>query len=123
MTDRPAGQDVLHRLTPGPLPPPAWTWPDRPGVAGCVARPGVVAIAQAGGAALFVLRPTEDGAFTGDPETMLADTYGRLAAAAPASGRAAVARHGRTRPGGEPVPSDDRVIRIQPPSGGGESRT
>jgi glucose/arabinose dehydrogenase len=122
VTDRPAGQDVLHRLTPGPLPPPAWTWPDRPGVGGCMARPGVVAIAQAGGAALFVLRPTEEGAFTGDPETLLVDTYGRLAAAAPASdGLLWIGTVNKA--GGEPVPSDDRVIRIQPPSGGGQSRT
>ena len=87
-----------------------------------MARPGVVAIAQAGGAALFVLRPTEDGAFTGDPETLLVDTYGRLAAAAPASdGLLWIGTVNKA--GGEPVPSDDRVIRIQPPSGGGQSRT
>ncbi len=39
--------------------------------------------------------PAENGAFTGNPETMLAGSYGRLAAAAPRPGRAAVAGHGQ----------------------------
>ena len=121
VTDRTESQDVLHRVVPGPLPAPAWTWPDRPGVAGCVAQPGVVAVAQTGAAALYVLRPAENGAFTGNPETMLAGSYGRLAAAAP--GPDGLLWLGTVnKAGGKPVPSDDRVIRIQPPSGGGESR-
>ena len=31
---------------PGALGDPAWTWPDRPGVAGCVAQPGLLLVAQ-----------------------------------------------------------------------------
>ncbi|MCO1660249.1 PQQ-dependent sugar dehydrogenase [Pseudonocardia sp. S2-4] len=121
VTDRTATQDVLHLLVPGPLPAPAWTWPDRPGVAGCMAQPGVVTIAQVNAASLFVLRPSDNGAFTGAPETILRGTYGRLWAAA-------LAPDGLlwlgtvNKDGGNPVPADDRVIRIQPPSGGGESR-
>ncbi|WP_308259373.1 PQQ-dependent sugar dehydrogenase [Pseudonocardia sp. H11422] len=121
VTDRAATQDVLHRIAPGPLPAPAWTWPSRPGVAGCMAQPGLVVIAQTGGASIFVLRPAESGAFTGDPETALAGVYGRLSAAT-------LAPDGLlwlgtvNKQGGNPVSSDDRVIRIQPPSGGGESR-
>lgn len=121
VTDHTSTQDVLHRVVPGPLPAPAWTWPERPGVAGCVAQTGLVVIAQTGAAALFVLRPTDDGTFTGDPETLLAGTYGWLSAAT-------LAPDGLlwlgtvNKAGGTPVPSDDRVIRIQPPSGGGASR-
>jgi glucose/arabinose dehydrogenase len=121
VTDRTATRDALHLLVPGPLPAPAWTWPDRPGVGGCMAQPGVVTIAQDRAAALFVLRPTDNGAFTGAPETILQGTYGRL-------GAAALAPDGLlwlgtlNKAGGNPVPSDDRVIRIQPPAGGGASR-
>lgn len=121
VTDRTETQDVLHRIAPGQLPAPAWTWPDRPGVAGCMAQPSLVVIAQTNTSSLFVLRPNNNGAFTGDPETQLVNAYGRLSAAT-------LAPDGLlwlgtvNKAGGKPVPSDDRVIRIQPPSGGGERR-
>ncbi|MEJ3655608.1 PQQ-dependent sugar dehydrogenase [Actinomycetes bacterium KLBMP 9759] len=120
VTDHTGVQDALHLVVPGPLPAPAWTWPDRPGVAGCMAQPGVVAIAQSGTASLFVLRPTETGGFTGEPEVLLKDIYGQLSAAA-------LAPDGLlwlgtiNKAGGKPVSSDDRVLRIQPPAGGGAS--
>ncbi|WP_296376377.1 MULTISPECIES: PQQ-dependent sugar dehydrogenase [unclassified Pseudonocardia] len=120
ITDRDGTRDVLHKLVPGPLPAPAWTWPDRPGVAGCMAAPGVVTVAETGGAALFVLHPGDDGTFTGDPETLLVGTYGRLSAAALASD-GLLWLGTVNKAGGRPVPSDDRVIRIQPPAGGGAS--
>ncbi|MEU7818164.1 PQQ-dependent sugar dehydrogenase, partial [Pseudonocardia sp. NPDC049154] len=117
VTDRATSRDVLYRVAPGPLGPAAWTWPDRPGVAGCMAQPGVVAVALTGGAALSVLRPADDGSFSGAPETLLADVYGRLAAAT--LGSDGLLWLGTVnRSGGRPVASDDRVIRIQPPSGG-----
>jgi glucose/arabinose dehydrogenase len=121
ITDRTTTQDALHLLVPGPLPDPAWTWPERPGVAGCMAQPGLVTVAETEGAALFVLRPGENGVFTGAPEVLLQGVYGRLSAAA-------LAPDGLlwlgtvNKAGGAPVPTDDRVIRIQPPAGGGESR-
>jgi glucose/arabinose dehydrogenase len=120
ITDRTPTEDVLHELVPGPLPAPAWTWPTRPGVAGCMAQPGVVTIAEAGGAALYVLHPGQHGGFTGAPETILVNTYGRLSAAAPApDGLLWLGTVNKA--GGKPVASDDRVIRIQPPAGGGAS--
>jgi glucose/arabinose dehydrogenase len=121
VTDRTSTEDVLHLLVPGALPAPAWTWPERPGVAGCMAQPGLVTIAETDGAALFVLRPGENGTFTGAPETLLQGTYGRLSAATLAPD--GLLWLGTTnKSGGDPVPADDRVIRIQPPSSGGESR-
>lgn len=121
VTDRAGPQDVLHLVVPGPLPAPAWTWPERPGVAGCVAQPGIVVIAQTGAALLFVLRPDGNGTFTGAPETLVKGTYGRLSAATLApDGLLWIGTVNKA--GGAPVPSDDRVIRIQPPAGGGESR-
>ncbi|MFC5947671.1 PQQ-dependent sugar dehydrogenase [Pseudonocardia lutea] len=122
VTDRAVSRDVLYRVAPGPLGPAAWTWPDRPGVAGCMAQPGVVAVALTGGAALSVLRPADDGSFSGAPETLLANVYGRLAAATLGSDGLLWLGTVNKSSGGKPVASDDRVIRIQPPSGGGASR-
>ena len=121
VTDRAGSQDVLHLVTPGALAPPAWTWPNRPGVGGCMAQPGLVVIAQAGATSLFVLRPEGNGTFTGAPEILINGVYGRLSAATLApDGLLWIGTVNKS--GGKPVPSDDRVIRIQPPAGGGESR-
>jgi glucose/arabinose dehydrogenase len=121
VTDRAGPQDVLHLVTPGALAPPAWTWPNRPGVGGCMAQPGLVVIAQAGATSLFVLRPEGNGTFTGAPEILINGVYGRLSAATLApDGLLWIGTVNKS--GGKPVPSDDRVIRIQPPAGGGESR-
>jgi glucose/arabinose dehydrogenase len=122
VTDRPIGQDALYLLVPGPLPAPAWTWPNQPGVAGCMAQPGVVTIALSGTAALFVLRPDTNGTFTGAPETILQDTYGRMSAATVGPDGLLWLGTVNKADGGKPVPSDDRVIRIQPPSSGGQSK-
>ena len=121
VTDRAGPQDVLHLIAPGPLPPPAWTWPNRPGVGGCMAQPGLVVIAQSVATSLFVLRPEGNGTFTGAPEILINGVYGRLSAATLApDGLLWIGTVNKI--GGKPVPSDDRVIRIQPPAGGGESR-
>lgn len=119
VTDRPGLRDTLYRVQPGqPLSTPAWTWPDRPGVAGCAAVPGLIAVSLTLGASLFVLRPGPDGAFTGKPETTLKNAYGRLHAAA--LGPDGLLWLGTVNKiGGAPVSSDDRVIRIQPPAAGG----
>lgn len=119
-TDRVPTRDVLYRVVPGPLGAPAWTWPDKPGVAGCTALPGTLVVAERGGRSLFVLRPGENGSFTGDPKPVLTGTYGALAAIT-------VAPDGLiwlgtvNKDGGRPGATDDRVIRIQPPSGGAGS--
>jgi glucose/arabinose dehydrogenase len=120
VTDRPGIRDTLYRVQPGkPVGAPAWTWPERPGVAGCVAVPGLVAVALTLGASLFVLHPAPNGtSFTGKPETTLKNAYGRLYAAA--LGPDGLLWLGTVnKVGGKPVSSDDRVIRIQPPSAGG----
>ncbi len=122
VTDRAGTEDVLHRVVPGALPAPAWTWPSRPGVAGCTAAMGVVLVAETGGASIFVLRSGADGGFTGDPQTLLTGVYGRLAAAAPGPDGLLWLGTVNRDAGGAPVSSDDRVIRIQPPSGGGQAR-
>ncbi len=119
--DRTDDGDTLHLVVPGPLPVPAWRWPDRPGVAGCAAHDGVVTIAQTKGAATYVLQGDRNGLFSGQPQTLLKGVYGRL-------GPAALGPDGFlwlgtvNKNGGTPVSSDDRVIRIQVGGGGGAAR-
>jgi glucose/arabinose dehydrogenase len=120
--DRTDDGDSLHLVLPGPLPVPAWRWPDRPGVAGCAAHDGVVTIAQTYGTSTYVLRGDRNGLFSGQPQTLLKGVYGRL-------GPAAMGPDGFlwlgtvNKDGGKPVSSDDRVIRIQVGGGGGAGRT
>jgi glucose/arabinose dehydrogenase len=122
VTDRDGFRDLLFRVTPGPLGPPAWTWPDRPGVAGCVAQPEAVGVALTGQGALATLRLAQDGRFVGPPEIGLADTFGRLGPAALGSDGLVWLGTVNKAPGGKPVPSDDRVIRLPPLSSGGADR-
>ena len=122
VTDRPGSRDVLYRAAPGALGDPAWTWPDRPGVAGCVAQPGLLLVAQTTARSVFVLRPDENGTFTGAPETLLQNRYGRLSAAATAPDGLLWLGTTNKGSGGRAGAQRRRVIRIQPPAGGGESR-
>lgn len=120
ITDRLGNRDVLHQVVPGPLGPPVWSWPDRPGVAGCTAQQDVVAVAQADAATLFVLRTDPAGAVTAT-ETQLVGDYGRLAAAT--LGPDGLIWLGTVnKVGGIPVPSDDRVLVLPPVASGGQSR-
>jgi glucose/arabinose dehydrogenase len=123
VTDRTAARDVLYRVGKGPVGDPAWSWADRPGVGGCVAQAGLLLITESASRSVFVLRPGPNGGpFTGDPETLLQNRYGRLAAAATAPDGLLWVGTVNKGASGKVVPSDDRVIRIQPPTGGGESR-
>jgi len=118
VTDRLVSADALHLITPGPLAGPAWLWPERPGVAGCVAQNDLVAVAQTDGKSMFVLRTILGRTFAGLPETQIEDRYGRLAAAAP--GPEGTLWLGTVNKAGEsPISSDDRVIQLLMPGGGG----
>jgi glucose/arabinose dehydrogenase len=119
VTDRDPALDALYRVQPGrPLGTPAWTWPDQPGVTGCITAGGSVAVALERGAALFVLHTSAAGAFTGAPETVVKGTYGRLGPATLGPDGLIWIGTVNKAAGGTPVSSDDRVVRIQPPSGG-----
>ncbi|MGI8817393.1 MAG: PQQ-dependent sugar dehydrogenase [Pseudonocardia sp.] len=118
VTDRAGDSDLLHRIVPGSLGPPAWVWLDRPGVAGCVAPDNAVLISERGASAMFMLLINKTGGFTGRPQTVLAGVYGRI-------GPATLGPDGLTwigttnkRNGGPIAPSDDRVIRILILAGG-----
>jgi glucose/arabinose dehydrogenase len=120
VTDRAASQDVLYRLRPGqPFDTPAWTWPDRPGVAGCAAWPDAVVVATAQGAALAVLGINQDGSFQ-KPTSILANTYGRFGGIDLSTQGTGLAWVGTVnKDGGQPISSDDRVLVIPHPNGGG----
>ncbi|MBE9376225.1 PQQ-dependent sugar dehydrogenase [Saccharopolyspora sp. HNM0983] len=118
VTDRGGAQDSLYRVDYGrELGSPDWTWREKPGVSGCAAASGSVVVSLEDAAALFTLRPAPDGTFTGQPEKVLEGTYGRLSASA-RSPEGLVWLGTSNKTGGQPVPSDDRVVRIEPPSGG-----
>jgi glucose/arabinose dehydrogenase len=118
VTDRGDEQNALYRVQLGqPLGEPAWSWPDQPGVAGCAADPSTVVVALQDAAALYLLHTAPDGTFTGQPSKVLEDTYGRFSTATLASD-GLVWLGTANKAGGNPGPSDDRVLRLQPPGGG-----
>jgi glucose/arabinose dehydrogenase len=123
VTDRTARQDVLYRITPGKaLTTPAWTWPDRPGVAGCIAWNGAVSVLTSKEGTLQNLPLAPDGSFTGKPNVTMAgkDGFGLLGGADLLGSTAAVAGT-VNKEGGEPVSSDDRAVVLtqQGNAGGG----
>ena len=105
MPDRTDDGDALHLVTPGPLPVPAWRWPDRPGVAGCTAHDGVVTIAQTYGTATYVLRGDRNGLFSGQPQTLLKGVYGRLGPGRARPGRASCGSARSTSRAASPSPA------------------
>lgn len=131
VTDRLADKDALYRIQPGqPLTVPAWTWPDKPGVAGCVDfvdsnRVLYVNASIAGNMQNLPVGP--DGAVTGRPSTTLdgktgqpPETFGRLAGMSLINPQLAVAGT-VNKDGGTPVSSDDRVVLISPQLGKGSN--
>ena len=123
-TDQPApdqsapDQDALYRIKAGePVGEPDWTWPQRPDVAGCIAFNGIVAIALSRESSVFVLRSGPDASFTGKPESVLKDVFGRYYAATPApNGLWWLGTVNKA--GGKPVSSDDRAVLVAPPVSG-----
>ncbi|WP_414941409.1 PQQ-dependent sugar dehydrogenase [Amycolatopsis sp. cmx-11-51] len=131
LTDRLADKDVVYRLHAGqPLTTPAWSWPDKPGVAGCadfVGATGYLSVATSIAGNLQNLPVTPDGAITGKPNVNMdgkvgkpPKTFGRLASMSMINPQIALAGT-VNKDGGAPVSSDDRVVIITPSaaSGGG----
>ncbi|GAA3055004.1 PQQ-dependent sugar dehydrogenase [Actinokineospora globicatena] len=123
VTDRTAAADVLYRVTPGKaLTSPAWSWPDKPGVAGCAATPELVWVAMATAGHLENLPQAPDGTFTGKPQIALAapDGFGKVDGLDLMTDQIAIAGT-VNRQTGPTVSSDDRVVAIlvQPQGGGG----
>ncbi len=129
LTDRLPDKDVLYRVRPGqPLTTPAWSWTDKPGVAGCadfVDAVGYLYVTTSIAGNLQNLPVTQDGAVTGKPNIMLdgktgkpPKTFGRMSAMSMINPQLAVTGT-LNKDGGTPVSSDDRVVVIAPSVGGG----
>lgn len=114
VTDRTSDNDLLYRVMPGqPLGDPAWTWPDRPGVAGCASFPTSVMVAMSVAANAQALTLNADGTFTGTPQVALTGNqgFGRLAGV-DIMGESSALVGTVNKDGGSPVSSDDRVVVI-----------
>lgn len=122
VTDRTAAEDRLQKIDKnGVVVSPAWTWPDRPGVAGCAVSAGAVAVSLTGAKAVAIVPvDANSGAVTSAPSLAAQDMYGQL-------GGAALGPDGTlwagtvNKTGGQPGPNDDRVVKIPVPAGGGGS--
>lgn len=119
VTDRTALEDRLQRVgANGSVTSPVWTWPKHPGVGGCVAAEGVVAVSLNDGQAMSALAVDPNGTVTGEPSVVAKERYGRLnGAALGENGQIWVGTVNKN--GGTPGPNDDRVIKMPLPSGGG----
>ena len=121
-TDREATRDVLYRFEPGKaLGQPAWTWPDRPGVAGCMSTDDGVGVAMSVAAHVQTLPIAPDGTFKGKPQITFADKdgFGRLAGLDLITPDGTAVAGTVNKAGGTPVSSDDRTVVIVPSGGGG----
>jgi glucose/arabinose dehydrogenase len=77
VTDRTPTADRLQRITKDSKVSTVWTWPDRPGVAGCAALDGTVLVNLVNTKQTVAVRMAPDtGAVTGDPEVVRQDQHG-----------------------------------------------
>ncbi|TQF67173.1 oxidoreductase [Rhodococcus spelaei] len=120
VTDRTALEDRLQRVAPnGAAGVPVWTWPDRPGVAGCAAGPDAVAVSLTAGKALaLVALDPHTGSATAAPALLAQNKYGQLGGAA-LGDKNQVWVSTVNKSGNEVGPTDDRVVKIPAPQGGG----
>jgi len=120
VTDRGPEGDTLYRIPPaGPLGPAAWTWPTRPGAAGCVVVDGRIQVAFTSGAPMFALGIGPHGTFVGQPMQIPLERYGRVSAAALSPEGSTVWLGTVNKAGGQPISSDERVFVLTDPAGSG----
>jgi glucose/arabinose dehydrogenase len=121
VTDQTDIADQLYRIVPGQpqLGSPAWSWPDKPGIAGCAAFTDEVSVATVHKAGIQVLALAKTGGFNGKPSTIMdgPDGYG-LIGAMDVIDQNTLLVGTVNKDGGKPVSSDDRAIIIPKPNGG-----
>ena len=77
ITDRAPDADRLQRITKDSKASTVWTWPNRPGVAGCAALDGTVLVNLINTKQTVAVRlAPATGAVTGDPDVVRQDTHG-----------------------------------------------
>ena len=118
-TDRTTLADRLQRLSPDGSVSTAWSWPDHPGAAGCAAGPDFVAVAMSDAKAMAMAKVEKDShAITSAPALMYQDKWGRLNDAT-SGADGLIWASTANKVGGQPTPTDDRVVVISPSGGGG----
>jgi glucose/arabinose dehydrogenase len=122
VTDRTPTGDRLQRITKDSKVSTVWTWPDRPGVAGCAALDGTVLVNLVNTKQSVAVRMAPDtGAVTGDPEVVRQDLHGHAwAMAVSPDGNVWAATINKTA--GDAEKLDDVVFPLFP-QGGGFPRT
>ena len=122
ITDRTPTADRLQRITKDSAVSTVWTWPDRPGVAGCAAMDGTVLVNLVDTKQTVAVRTSQDsGAVTGEPEVVRQDTRGHVwALALSPDGNVWGATVNKTS--GDAEQRDDVVFPLFP-QGGGFPRT
>lgn len=77
ITDRTPTGDRLQRITKDSKTSTVWTWPDKPGVAGCAAMDGTILVNLVNTKQTVAVRLAPDtGAVTGEPEVLRQDQHG-----------------------------------------------
>lgn len=95
VADRTPTADRLQRITKTSDVSTVWTWPDKPGVAGCAAMDGTVLVNLINTKMTVAVRLAPNtGAVTGEPDVVRKDTHARLGAAHVA-GRKRLGRNGQ----------------------------
>ncbi len=122
VTDRTPTGDRLQRITKDSTVSTVWSWPDRPGVAGCAALDGTVLVNLVNTKQSVAVRlAPETGAVTGDPEVVRQDLHGHAwAMAVSPDGNVWGATVNKTA--GDAEKLDDVVFPLFP-QGGGFPRT
>lgn len=118
ITDRTPAGDRLQRLGSDGKATTVWTWPDRPGVAGCAALEGTVLVNLVNTKQTVAVRLAKaTGAVSGDPEVVRQDTHGHAwALAVSPDGNIWGATVNRTA--GDAEKLDDVVFPLFPQGGG-----
>lgn len=112
VTDRTETQDVVYRIEFGKqLSTPAWSWPDRPGVAGCASTLVQLVIVMSTAGNVQELPIASDGSFSGKPLVTLDEDegYGLLGGLDAINSQVGVVGT-VNKDGGKPVSSDDRAF-------------
>ena len=118
VTDRTPTGDRLQRITKDSKVSTVWSWPDRPGIAGCVATDGAVLVNLVNTKQTVAVRMAKDtGAVTGDPEVVRKDTHGHaFALKLSPDGNVWGATINKTA--GDALKNDDVVFPLFPQGGG-----
>ena len=96
VADRTPTADRLQRITKKSEVSTVWTWPDKPGVAGCAAMDGTVLVNLINTKLTVAVRLAKStGAVTGEPDVVRKDTHATRVGAADVAGRKRLGRDGQ----------------------------